>query len=119
MSGQQWEFTFVQVNTTQMGLAMEQANKLGALGWEPVGIASADKTIGMNSNVLIFKRPVVPLPPPPDMTQDTFLEDPSGRFDRRRWNGQEWTAEAGMLADRKVVIDPPTARTDPVWEPGQ
>lgn len=113
---EQWEFNYVQVSTNDMASAMREANRLGALGWEPVGIASADRTIGLNSNVLIFKRPVRPLPPPADQRQDAFLEDPSGRYDRRRWNGRAWTAEVGMLADRQVKIDPPTSVVDRPWE---
>jgi hypothetical protein len=110
---QQWEFMYVQVLTGSMHTAQEEADKLGALGWEPVGIASADKTLGFNANLLIFKRPIESPLPPPD-TDDAWQDDPSGRFDKRKWNPdlRLWTAETAMMAKKTMHVDPPirTAR---------
>jgi len=64
---------------------IDAAIKLGAEGWEPIGITSADKTVGLNSNLLILKREIVA--PAPPATSEEWQDDPTGRFDKRRWNG--------------------------------
>lgn len=102
----QWEITYVAAATNNVVAMIEAANKLGAEGWEPVGITSADKTIGLNSNVLIFKRPLTPPAPPQSM--DEWQDDPTGRFDKRRWNGSVWTAEVAMMEAKTLHVDPPS-----------
>lgn len=108
----QWEFMYLQASTNQMATIKDYANRLGALGWEPVGMASADKTVGMNSNVLILKREITPdnqLAPP--ATADEWQRDPSGRHEGRRWSGRQWTAD--VVDGRKQSVDPPTRFADP------
>lgn len=104
---QQWEFLYLQAQVNMMAKVQDEAMKLGALGWEPVGIASADKTLGLNSNVIIFKRPIID-PPPPPISSDEWQEDPTGRFDKRRWDGRVWTAEAAMMEAKTLHVDPPS-----------
>ena len=105
---QQWEFFYVQASTNNMKAVMEEVNKLGALGWEPVGIASADKTVGVNSNVVILKRPITSPPAPPASAED-WQADPTGRFDKRRWDPalEVWTAEVAMMEAKSMHVDPP------------
>ena len=105
---QQWEFTYLAASTVGMRKVYDEANRLGALGWEPAGIASADKTIGLNTNLIILKRPILdPLPPP--ATDEEWQPDPSGRFDKRRWDAVErvWTAQTAMMDAKTRHIDPP------------
>ena len=105
----QWEFMYLQGSTLQMPKIMDEANKLGALGWEPVGIMSADKTLGLNAIVVIMKRAIEPGLPGPDSSDD-WQADPSGRFDKRRWDPklQVWTAETAMMEAKTLHVDPPT-----------
>ncbi len=106
---QQWEFLYLQAHVNMMAKVQDEANKLGALGWEPVGIASADKTLGMNANVIIFKRPILD-PPPPPTTDEEWQDDPTGRFDKRRWDGHVWTAETAMMEAKTLHVDSPSMR---------
>ena len=101
----QWEITYVQAATLGMKGLIEAANRLGAEGWEPIGITSADKTLGMNSNILVFKRELTP--PPSPSSDEEWQDDPTGRFDKRRWNGQVWTAETAMMEAKTLHVDPP------------
>lgn len=104
----QWEHTYVQGNTVDTQAIKDAANRLGAEGWELVGITSVDRTIGLNSNLLWFKREVVP--PPAPAVDDEWQDDPLGRFDKRRWNGEVWTAETAMMEKKTLHTDPPTTR---------
>lgn len=101
----QWEITYVSAGTNNTGALIDAANKLGAEGWEPVGITNADKTVGFNSNMLIMRRELTP--PPPPATDDEWQDDPTGRFDKRRWNGRVWTAETAMMEAKTLHVDPP------------
>lgn len=102
----QWEITYVQASTNSVQSMIDAANTLGAEGWEPVGITSADRTLGLNTNVLIFKRPLTP--PPPPTSDDEWQDDPTGRFDKRRWNGKVWTAQTAMMEAKTLHVDPPS-----------
>jgi hypothetical protein len=108
----QWEYTYIQAPTGSTKQVVESANKLGGLGWELVGLTSPDKTIGFNSNLLLFKRPLSNVPPPP-ATDEDWQEDPTGRFDKRRWDPalRVWTAETATMADKTMHVDPPHAVT--------
>lgn len=103
---QQWEVTYLAAATNNVRGMIDEANKLASQGWEPVGITSADKTIGLNSNILIFKRPILD-PPPSPSSGDEWQEDPTGRFDKRRWDGKVWTAETAMMDAKTLHVDPP------------
>lgn len=107
----QW---YIQAHTNDIVRTMEETNRMGAIGWEVVGITTADRTIGMNTNVLILKRPIDSVPPPPS-TDDEWQQDPTGRFDKRRWDAevQLWTAQTAMMEAKTTHIDPPRAGSAP------
>lgn len=112
MTVTQWEYTYLQVGINAMGGVIDEANKLGAVGWEVVGFATADRSFGADTNVLVLKRAIrsVPLPPPPTAT-DEWLPDPTGRYDMRRWDStlQVWTAETATMSTETTHVDPPHA----------
>ena len=66
----QWEVTYVQASTNSVVAMIEAANKLGAEGWEPIGITTADRTLGLNTNLLIMRRPIEDVPPAPDSDEE-------------------------------------------------
>lgn len=101
----QWEITYVQSTTNTVQAMIDAANKLGAEGWEPVGITTADRTLGLNTNLLVFKRELTP--PAAPLSDEEWQTDPTGRFDKRRWNGKVWTAETAMMEAKTLHIDPP------------
>lgn len=104
----QWEYMYVQASTTSGSLqkTIDETNRFGAIGWEVVGITTADRTIGANTNLLILKREILD-PPPPPASADEWQDDPAGRFDKRRWDGQVWTAETAMMEAKTLHVDPP------------
>lgn len=104
----QWEHTYVQGNTLDLNAIRNASNKLGALGWELVGVTSVDKTIGMNANLLWFKREVEA--PPDPATDEEWQDDPTGRYDKRRWDGTVWTAETAMMEAKTLHTDSPALR---------
>lgn len=85
-----WEYTHVKASTMNLNGLIQALNQLGADGWELVGFASADKTIGLNSLIALMKRPYRRLPLPADTTKG-WKPDPSGRHPDRYWDGNRWT----------------------------
>lgn len=87
-----WEYTEVTEPTTAVGYErlIKQLNEAGSVGWEVVGVLSADKTVGFNSNTAILKRRTMPFPAPP-APAPAWNADPTGRFERRFWDGLRWT----------------------------
>ena len=57
----------------------------------------------------MLRRRVDPLPPPQEAAEGWY-PDPSGRFDKRYWNGRAWTFHVGREAGKQVLRDPPTRR---------
>lgn len=108
----QWEYTYLSAGTGGRALMNQHLNRLGAEGWEVVGFASADKTIGVNSITALLKRRLVAPPPPADL-EPAWHDDPCGRFDKRYWNGEVWTAQVGRAADKSVHLDPPSLLVQP------
>ena len=53
-----WEYTSVTRNSSNMNKLLSDINDLGEQGWELVGFASADKTLGLNSVIAVLKRPI-------------------------------------------------------------
>ena len=103
-----WEYTYVQRNSSNMTALTDDLNALGMEGWEVVGFASADKTIGLNSVMAVLKRPHGALEIAAPGTAEGWLPDPSGRHPDRYWSGTAWT---------KWVRDKPggTRLEDPPW----
>lgn len=54
-----WEYRLVSSGTIMKGGMMAKLNRLGSAGWEIIGFASADKTIGLNSLEVLLKRPLM------------------------------------------------------------
>lgn len=102
----QWEYMRLKTYTnTPIG---DTLNLAGAEGWEVVGFASADKTIGLNAVMVVCKRECVSPPPPADVTA-AWHDDPTGRFDKRYWDGRQWSAHVGRVGPPKEnAVDPPT-----------
>lgn len=106
----QWEIQYIQDTANSIASITEQANRLGALGWEPIGIASADRTLGVNAMVLVMKR-AISHPPDPPATKDEWQRDPTGRHELRRWTWRGWGAEC--ISGKARVVDPPNMHPDP------
>lgn len=108
---QQWEFTYLESNNhaSYMKEFVAEVNRLTARGWEPVGVAGVDKTVGVNKNGVVLKRPITD-PPAPPATDDLWQADPTGRYTERRWEPRLriWTAEV-RDAQGKEKVDPPWA----------
>lgn len=102
-----WEYGYVQVGTNTPKQLSEALNDLGCEGWEVVAVTYADRTVGMNSVLATVKRRMVPFDPPP-YTGEGWCVDPSGRFDKRFWNGRAWTFHVGRETDKSTHRDPPT-----------
>ncbi len=84
-----WEYTTIHVGTNQQTDTNRILNELGSVGWELVGWAGTDKTIGFNALVGVFRRPLADLPAPDDATPGwkPDLFDPT-RY--RWWDGGRW-----------------------------
>lgn len=104
---QQWEYQRVETYTVGQRSLIEQLNVMGAEGWEVVGFASSDKTVGFNSLVAIARRPIVPPAPANEGTKPDWLPDPTGRWEIRYWDGARWTAHVANRAEKKRGVDPP------------
>ncbi|MEY2420751.1 MAG: hypothetical protein QOI95_818 [Acidimicrobiaceae bacterium] len=102
----QWEY--VKLNAgTNMPLG-DFLTRLGAEGWEVVTMAFADKTIGLNQVMIVAKRECES-PSPPTELEPEWHDDPTGRFDKRYWDGRGWSAHVGTVGPPKTTaIDPPT-----------
>lgn len=103
----QWEYIVNEyaLGGASMAGAQYNMNKLGALGWELVGVAGTDKTVGLNKLVAVFRRQLAPLPTPED-TKAGWQPDPLQRHQYRWWDGIRWTHK---VADgNRQSDDPPT-----------
>jgi hypothetical protein len=102
----QWEYFRLETGTNMP--TADYLAVLGAEGWDMAGIAFADKTIGLNAIVVMLKRECVPPPPPADLGAAWF-DDPTGRFDKRYWDGRVWSAHVGITGPpKKRALDAPT-----------
>jgi hypothetical protein len=106
--GVMWEYGYVSTTTNSLPTLVESLNNLAVDGWELVTLDDVDKTIGLNSMVAMVRRQIVPLALPESIDEGWYA-DPSGRFDKRYWNGRAWTFHVGRQADKAVLRDPPTA----------
>lgn len=89
-----WEYQRLTMADTMNGPEdlMLQANALGSIGWEMVGVATTNP-IGFREVILMFKREVPDWPAPADLTA-AWCADPTGRFEQRYWDGIRWTQHA-------------------------
>lgn len=108
----QWEHLVISSSGGAALATQPTLNRLGAEGWEVVGAAGTDKTVGLNALVLVLKREIVPPPPPPGATAEWY-EDPCGRWAKRYWDGRAWTAHVADAGANKRDIDPPQTLHSP------
>lgn len=104
-----WEYSYVSAPTNNLPALVEKLNDLAAEGWELVTMDDVDRTLGLNQLTAMLRRQIEPLTPPPSLDEGWY-EDPSGRFDKRYWNGRAWTFHVGRQSDQAVLRDPPTRR---------
>ncbi|MEQ8842524.1 MAG: DUF2510 domain-containing protein [Acidimicrobiales bacterium] len=104
----QWEYVHIQAASTNAAGFTRALNDAGERGWELVSVTNNDPTVGINSILAILRRLIEPLPEPDDLSED-WKPDPSGRFERRYWDGEAWTMRT-TTADTEHR-DPPTRRT--------
>lgn len=64
-------------------------NDLGSVGWEVVGFAGSDKTVGFNALVAVLRRALPDLPRPTDTTPG-YKPDPFDPTRTRWWDGFKW-----------------------------
>jgi hypothetical protein len=81
-------------------------NTMGSVGWEVVGFAAADKTLGLNEYAAILKRRKYGPPAPDGDGSPGWYPDPLGRHVFRWWDGLRW--EAGVHDDGQNGTDYPT-----------
>ncbi len=102
-----WEYWYVETNTSNARKFVAELNERGMDGWQLVGFASADKTIGLNSLFAIITRARKELPRPPVGTVEGWIPDPSGRHPDRYWDGGHWTRWVRDKAGGNRSEDPP------------
>lgn len=108
----QWEHLIPFRTTGQMARLGDDLNRLGAEGWEVVGYAAVDPTLGTNALSCVMKCRVVPPPAPPG-PEAAWHPDPCGRFDKRYWDGHQWSAHVGVEKGKQLLIDSPTTLAPP------
>jgi len=60
----QWEYKGLIRNSINLNKMVDDLNILGRQGWEVIGFAGSDKTLGLNSIMTLLKRPGVRPNPP-------------------------------------------------------
>lgn len=81
-------------------------NDLAAEGWELVSSHGSGQPVGAGTTTVLIRRRIEPLDPPD--AEPGWFPDPSGRWDRRYWNGRAWTFHVAREADKSRHRDPPT-----------
>lgn len=101
-----WEYADVAVDITSLKAVTDVLNDLGAQGWEVVS-TTAFANISANKLIVLAKRRILS-PPPPDNPVAAWHDDPTGRFDKRYWDGRFWSAHVGNAHPKVLEKDPPT-----------
>lgn len=108
MTATQWEYVRVSLGTNDMGTLDKLLDQLGVAGFEMCGWASADKTIGFNGFVGIFKRPGVKHPAPEGVEKGLqgagWFADPYGVHEHRLWSGTFWTEAVANRGETSVHV---------------
>jgi len=102
-----WEYTEVRGWVNNVADVILQLNAHGSLGWEAIGIASSDPTIGLNGYIVLMRREVLNWPACP--SGPSWAADPTGRFAQRYWDGLRWT-EHVIASDETTSTDFPNRR---------
>ena len=108
MTGQQWEYLQLSAPTgaNSMTRLDQDMNDAGAAGFELVGWASADKTIGFTGWVAIFKRSGVRRDSPEGKkaADPAWLPDPYERHEQRYWEGRYWTELVSNAGEQSIDV---------------
>lgn len=129
---EQWEYIHLSTGTMhdQVNAFVGELNDRGARGWEVVGFASADRTVGLNAIIAILKRRIKRChrhrPPSRGGSRIRARATTSGTGTARGGPSTcaRAAAENGMLlpASRELrpwsLIEPPRAMTDDALEIG-
>ena len=102
------EYSYVQVGSNGVRKLVEVLNDLATDGWQLVTMDDVDRSLGANSLTAVVRRVIEPLPLPPALDEEWY-PDPSGRWDKRFWNGRAWTYHVARVADETIHRDAPTA----------
>ena len=104
-----WEYMTLTAPASNVDSIRELLNELGSIGWEMCGFASADPMIGLNSYTAVVKRAAAQYPEPGDVDEAAWHPDPSGRHERRYWDGLRWTQH--VVDGEQQTTDWPIVRT--------
>jgi hypothetical protein len=102
-----YEYSYVETWSTDVVGMVRTLNDLACEGWQLVTMDDVDPTIGVNGLLATVRRRIVPLELPPERGEGWYV-DPSGRYDKRFWNGRAWTFSVARVADKSTHRDPPT-----------
>jgi hypothetical protein len=105
-----WEYRSLSAQTNSLEQLTASLNELGLEGWEMIGFASADKTIGLNALIAMLRRAREALTAPPVGTPEGWVSDPSGRYAIRYWSGTGWTKWVCDKPGGNRSEDPPYGR---------
>lgn len=84
--------TSLQFSTVSIANMTLEMNQLGSVGWEVVGFASSDKTIGLSAlTAILIKRERTRFDSPDDQAPG-WKRDPLDRHQLRWWHGLRWTS---------------------------
>ena len=99
-----WEYVTLTQGTNEMDGLDVRLNALGSLGWEAVGYASMDRTVGVNAVSVLLRREAMTFPHPHTLKGSAaWLADPARRYSMRYWDGLRWTQHvAGGNGERDV-----------------
>ena len=90
-----WEYSDIAVHLTSLKAVTDALNELGAQGWEVIS-TTAFSSISANKLLVLAKRRVLS-PAPPEDSAAGWHDDPTGRFDKRYWDGRFWSARCRKL----------------------
>jgi hypothetical protein len=105
-----WEYKMLSRTSVNEIALLHDINAAGLEDWEVAGFAAPDKTVGFNGLVVILKRPLAgPELEKPKSDGAGWYDDPSGRHEKRYWDGLRWTshvADQGEQASDPPVVSP-------------
>lgn len=93
-------------NTGQADEISKMLDALGTVGWEAVGVTAVDKTIGLNSIMVLLKREQIGLPRPAETSPGRKF-DPTGRYKLRAWDGLRWERHVSNDGGATSTVDLP------------
>lgn len=92
MSGEVWEHLVLTFGTNNVAAMHEALNRYGSIGWETVGVAGVDRTVGTNGITVVMKRAAPAVRAPQERTAG-WHTDPWRRAELRWWTGTHWSEQ--------------------------